>query len=83
VQKEETALACHCTVVDEKVEVLMRTACIVRLSKLQISELNTLVQKETSGDVEGNLLHRTVIVLQANTHLPQSRMMKGTSFGIV
>jgi hypothetical protein len=34
----------------------MRTNCIVKLSKLQISELNTLVQKETSGDVEGNLL---------------------------
>jgi hypothetical protein len=31
----------------------MRTDCIVKLSKLQISELNTLVQKETSGDVEG------------------------------
>jgi hypothetical protein len=31
----------------------------VKLSKLQISELNTLVQKETSGDVEGNLLLRT------------------------
>jgi hypothetical protein len=38
----------------------MRTDCIVKLSKLQISELNTLVQKETSGDVEGNLLLRTV-----------------------
>jgi hypothetical protein len=37
----------------------MRTDCIVKLSKLQISELNTLVQKETSGDVEGNLLFRT------------------------
>jgi hypothetical protein len=37
----------------------MRTDCIVKLSKLQISELNTLVQKETSGDVEGNLLLRT------------------------
>jgi hypothetical protein len=34
----------------------MRTDCIAKLSKLQISELNTLVQKETSGDVEGNLL---------------------------
>jgi hypothetical protein len=31
----------------------MRTDCIVKLSKLQISELNTLVQKETSSDVEG------------------------------
>jgi hypothetical protein len=31
----------------------MRTDCIVKLSKLQISELNTLVQKETSGDAEG------------------------------
>jgi hypothetical protein len=31
----------------------MRTDCIVKLSKLQISKLNTLVQKETSGDVEG------------------------------
>jgi hypothetical protein len=31
----------------------MRTNCIVKLSKLQISELNTLVQKETSSDVEG------------------------------
>jgi hypothetical protein len=30
----------------------MRTDCIVKLSKLQISELNALVQKETSGDVE-------------------------------
>jgi hypothetical protein len=38
----------------------MRTDCIVKLSKLQISELNTLVQKETSGDVEGNLLLRTL-----------------------
>jgi hypothetical protein len=37
----------------------MRTDCIVKLSKLQISELNTLVQKETSGDVEGNLFLRT------------------------
>jgi hypothetical protein len=37
----------------------MRTDYIVKLSKLQISELNTLVQKETSGDVEGNLLLRT------------------------
>jgi hypothetical protein len=41
------------------VEVLMRTDCIVKLSKLQISELNTLVQKETSGDVEGNHRLRT------------------------
>jgi hypothetical protein len=32
---------------------LMRTDCIVKLSKLQIYELNTLVQKETSGHVEG------------------------------
>jgi hypothetical protein len=32
---------------------LMQTDCIVKLSKLQISELNTLVQKETSGHVEG------------------------------
>jgi hypothetical protein len=39
----------------------MRTDCIMKLSKLQISELNTLVQKETSGDVEGNLLLRTVV----------------------
>jgi hypothetical protein len=39
----------------------MRTDCIIKLSKLQISELNTLVQKETSGDVEGNLLLRTVV----------------------
>jgi hypothetical protein len=31
----------------------MRTNYIVKLSKLQISELNTLVQKETSGDIEG------------------------------
>jgi hypothetical protein len=38
----------------------MRTDCIVKLSKLQISELNTLVQKETSGDVEGNHLLRTL-----------------------
>jgi hypothetical protein len=38
----------------------MRTDCIVKLSKLQISELNTLVRKETTGDVEGNLLLRTV-----------------------
>jgi hypothetical protein len=37
----------------------MRTDCIVKLSKLQISKLNTLVQKETSGDVEGNYLLRT------------------------
>jgi hypothetical protein len=39
----------------------MRTSCIVKLSKLQISKLNTLVQKETSGDVEGNHLLWTVI----------------------
>jgi hypothetical protein len=39
----------------------MRTYCIVKLSKLQISELNTLIQKETSGDVEGNLLLRTIL----------------------
>jgi hypothetical protein len=38
----------------------MRTDCTVKLSKLQISGLNTLVQKETSGDVEGNLLLRTI-----------------------
>jgi hypothetical protein len=31
----------------------MRTDCIVKLSKLQISELNTLVQKETIDHVEG------------------------------
>jgi hypothetical protein len=31
----------------------MRTDCVVRISKLQIVELNTLVQKETSGHVEG------------------------------
>jgi hypothetical protein len=31
----------------------MRTDCIVKLSKLEISELNTLVQKETSDHVEG------------------------------
>jgi hypothetical protein len=31
----------------------MRTDCIVKLSKLQISELNTRVQKETSDHVEG------------------------------
>jgi hypothetical protein len=37
----------------------MRTDCIVKLSKLQISELNTLLQKETSGDVEENHLLRT------------------------
>jgi hypothetical protein len=37
----------------------MQTDCFVKLSKLQISELSTLVQKETSGDVEGNLLLRT------------------------
>jgi hypothetical protein len=37
--------------------------CIVKLSKLQISELNTLVQKETSGDVEGNHLLRTVFIV--------------------
>jgi hypothetical protein len=30
----------------------MRTYCIVKLSKLKIFELNTLVQKETSGHVE-------------------------------
>jgi hypothetical protein len=44
----------------------MRTDCIVKLSKLQISELNTLVQKETSGDVEGNLLLRTTLTLSTN-----------------
>jgi hypothetical protein len=31
----------------------MRTGCIVKLSKVQIYELNTLVQKETSDHVEG------------------------------
>jgi hypothetical protein len=31
----------------------MRTDCIVKLSKLQIFELNTLVQKETNSHVEG------------------------------
>jgi hypothetical protein len=31
----------------------MRTDCIVKLSNLQIYELNTLVQKETSDYVEG------------------------------
>jgi hypothetical protein len=30
----------------------MQTNCIVKLLKLQISKLNTLVQKETSGNVE-------------------------------
>jgi hypothetical protein len=44
----------------------MRTDCIVKLSKLQISELNTLVQKETSGDVEGNLLFRTRLLYSAD-----------------
>jgi hypothetical protein len=39
----------------------MRTSCIVKLSKLQISKLNTLVQKETSSNVERNYLLRTVI----------------------
>jgi hypothetical protein len=34
----------------------MQTDYIVKLLKLQISKLNTLVQKETSGNVEGNLL---------------------------
>jgi hypothetical protein len=38
----------------------MQTSCIVKLSKLQISKLNTLVQKETSDNVEGNYLLRTV-----------------------
>jgi hypothetical protein len=32
---------------------LMQTGCIVKLSKVQIYELNTLVQKETSDHVEG------------------------------
>jgi hypothetical protein len=45
----------------------MRTNCIVKLSKLQISELNTLVQKETSGDVEGNHLLRTERVARPST----------------
>jgi hypothetical protein len=31
----------------------MRTDCIVKVSKLQISELNTLVQKGTGGHLEG------------------------------
>jgi hypothetical protein len=31
----------------------MRTDCIIKLLKLQISKLNTLVQKKTSSDVEG------------------------------
>jgi hypothetical protein len=34
----------------------MRPDCIVKLSKLKIFELNTLVQKETSGHVEGKPL---------------------------
>jgi hypothetical protein len=37
----------------------MRANCIIKLSKLKTFELNTLVQKETSGYVEGNLLLRT------------------------
>jgi hypothetical protein len=40
----------------------MRTNCIVKLSTLKIFELNKLVQKETSGHVEENLLLRTAIV---------------------
>jgi hypothetical protein len=48
----------------------MQTNCIVKLSKLQISKLNTLVQKETSGDVEGKpppsysstIEYRTIVV---------------------
>jgi hypothetical protein len=51
--------ACTVNSTDERWKFLMRTDYIVKLSKLQISELNTLVQKETSGDVEGNLLLRT------------------------
>jgi hypothetical protein len=42
------------SICDEKVEVLMRTDGIVKLSKLLIYELNTLVQKEASAHVEGN-----------------------------
>jgi hypothetical protein len=34
----------------------MRTNYIIKLLKLQISKLNTLVQKVTSGNVEGNYL---------------------------
>jgi hypothetical protein len=41
----------------------MRTNCIVKLSKLKIFELNTLVQKETSDHVEGNLLLRTLVLV--------------------
>jgi hypothetical protein len=37
----------------------MRTNYIIKLLKLKIFKLNTLVQKETSGFVEENLLLRT------------------------
>jgi hypothetical protein len=53
----------------------MRTDCIVKLSKLQIFELNTLVQKETSGHVEGkpppsdkrslHMFQRTLIIVHS------------------
>jgi hypothetical protein len=44
----------------------MRTSCIIKLSKLQISKLNTLVQKETSGYVERNYLLWTKQLYNAN-----------------
>jgi hypothetical protein len=53
----------------------MRTDCIVKLSKLQKSELNTLVQKETSGDVEGNLLFRTLTSLVLLRLYPASTLV--------
>jgi hypothetical protein len=55
----------------------MRTDCIVKLSKLQISELNTLVQKETSGDVEGNLLLRTLLeIAKVGVHVGDGQILQ-------
>jgi hypothetical protein len=58
----------------------MRTDCIVKLSKLQISELNTLVQKETSGDVEGNLLLRTEPVQVGESLIQPSNCVRWLGF---
>jgi hypothetical protein len=58
----------------------MRTNCIVKLSKLQISKLNTLVQKETSSDVEGNLLLRTIL-LKARERLSAKDLLGNCCLG--
>jgi hypothetical protein len=51
----------------------MRTNCIVKLSKLQIYELNTLVQKETSGHVEGKPPPSDTLPERSDTEAAQPR----------